>query len=183
VGNSANVAIGRLGVNYFYNRGYRTIAFLGPSTLGFSALREAGYRERMSELELPPHCFEGNEWTPDRIAHLLRLDARTAVVCAADNFARSLIESLDTPLVTVPSRLAVLGVDDDSLQNALSSLLNELTDARINKARELLTSTTLHMKEISSLLGMEDQSRFSMTYKRETGESPTQYRHRVLPIP
>jgi LacI family transcriptional regulator len=276
-----DVVIGRMGVDYFYNRGYRTIAFLGRDDMGFSVLREQGYRARMEDLGMPCHVFEFRDLDSRLIENLLGLDSRVAVFCAADNLARELIQTLETPLTTVPSQMAVLGVDDDTLQNALSpvslssirlsgerigyeaaeliyrmhrgekpptepiliqpqsivtrrstnalavedelvlrvmrfihnrvadfpdvpallkevkvsrrtlqtrfraatgrSLLQELTDARINKARDLLTTTQLSMKEIADLLGLIDQRQFSLMYKRGTGESPTEYRQRVQP--
>jgi LacI family transcriptional regulator len=273
--------IGRMGVDYFYNKGYRTIAFMGCSNLGFSNVREAGYRKRMGEWGLPCHCFDYDKVNAQTIEQILALDARTAMICASDHYARMLIEKLEAPLTTVPSRLAVLGVDDDTFQNVLSpislssirlsgecigfeaadlihrlhggaaapttpklippqsiisrrstdalaiedtlvlrtmrliqnnisefpdvlsllaevkvsrrtletrfrkatnrSLLNELTDARINKARDLLASTKLSIKEIADLTGMPDQSGFSKIYKRETGETPSEFRQRIQP--
>ncbi|MCC5839351.1 MAG: substrate-binding domain-containing protein [Opitutales bacterium] len=276
-----DLRIGRVGVDYFYNRGYRTIAFFGSSALEFSNVREAGYRLRVKELGLPCHCFDVGSMDARSIDRILDLDTRTAMVCASDHHARLLIDRLAAPLTTVPSRLAVLGVDNDTFQNSLSpiglssirlsgerigfeaadlihrlhrgenapatplliapqsivprrstdalaiedalvlrtmrliqsriadfpdvfsllaelnvsrrtletrfrkathrSLLNELTDARINKARDLLASTRLSIKEIADLTGIPDQSGFSKVYKRETGETPSAFRERVRP--
>lgn len=271
-------AVGRLGVDYFYKRGYRSIVFFGMPEMKFSELRQRGYEHRIQELGLTPHIFTQDQMNVME-EELLAIDVRVAVLCAADNLARTFLCTLEDPLQSVPTPLAVLGVDDDSLQNALSpvnlssirlsgeqlgyraadlvhrayhgeklpktpvkiapqtvmtrrstnalavtdplirkvlklihsqvssypdvgtllqdvsvsrrslenrfkevtgrSLLTELTDARIDKARELLTSTQLSMKEIADVLGLNDQRQFSLIYKRVTHETPTEYRQRV----
>lgn len=51
-----------------------------------------------------------------------------------------------------------------------------LTELRMRKARELLESSSISVKEIASRLGYEDPLYFSRQFKKNTGLSPTSYR-------
>lgn len=51
-------------------------------------------------------------------------------------------------------------------------------DIRLKKAQHLLADTDLALKEISFRLGFANSSTFSTTFKRISGESPSDYRHR-----
>ncbi|MCE1154536.1 MAG: AraC family transcriptional regulator [Bacteroidales bacterium] len=53
---------------------------------------------------------------------------------------------------------------------------NEL---RMEKARELLTETTLSVKEIAYMLHYSSSNQFSTMFKKFTGQSPQQVRHRA----
>lgn len=53
-----------------------------------------------------------------------------------------------------------------------------LNNLRIEKSKSLLLSTTMSGAEISGLVGFEDQSYFTKTFKRVTGITPDQYRKR-----
>ncbi|QUI25443.1 DNA-binding response regulator [Vallitalea pronyensis] len=53
---------------------------------------------------------------------------------------------------------------------------NYLIDYRLTKARELLTTTTLHVVEIAQLVGYPNENYFSKLFKQKMGMSPTQYR-------
>jgi len=48
--------------------------------------------------------------------------------------------------------------------------------ARIGRARRLLATTTLRVKEIAGHVGFEDPFQFSRTFRRRTGSSPRQFR-------
>ncbi len=54
---------------------------------------------------------------------------------------------------------------------------------RINRARELLHSTPLTVKQVAARLNFESAYHFSKTFKRKTGVSPTQWRGGVRSIP
>ena len=51
-----------------------------------------------------------------------------------------------------------------------------ILNLRIEKAKDLLTSTNYSVKEISTTVGYADSLYFSKTFLKETGFSPTQYR-------
>jgi len=57
-----------------------------------------------------------------------------------------------------------------------SSYLNRL---RVEKAMALLTGTSKSLNDIAKLCGFEDQSWFSKTFKRVTGDSPGKYRETI----
>lgn len=51
-----------------------------------------------------------------------------------------------------------------------------LTGLRMDKAKELLTSTEYSMKEICSMVGYADPNYFSRIFKKNTGVTPTEYK-------
>lgn len=62
------------------------------------------------------------------------------------------------------------------------NLTNYITNFRIEKAKELLRDTNLRSYEIAVQVGFPEESYFSRTFKKVTGESPNAYRkglHRV----
>lgn len=51
-----------------------------------------------------------------------------------------------------------------------------LNQVRIERAKDLLASTSIELADIASLAGFEDQSYFNRVFKRITGTSPGRYR-------
>jgi AraC-like DNA-binding protein len=51
-----------------------------------------------------------------------------------------------------------------------------ILQARIRRARRLLVTTTLRVKEIARLVGFDDPFQFSRTFNHRTGSSPRQFR-------
>ena len=115
-------AIGRMGAEHLLGLGYRTFAFLSTGELQFAEEREAGFIRAVEAAGLPVQRFKAAN--SNEVARLLPgwLDVPdpVAVMAASDLHARWLIEALEDPLALIPDRLAILGVDNDSLQNALS---------------------------------------------------------------
>ena len=56
------------------------------------------------------------------------------------------------------------------------TFIEYLTNVRIEKAKELLRSTTLRSSEISQAVGYKDSHYFSYLFKKETGFTPREYR-------
>lgn len=56
------------------------------------------------------------------------------------------------------------------------TFVNYLTLLRINKAKQLLSSTDLMVYEVSTNVGYENYSYFSTVFKKATGLSPREYR-------
>jgi YesN/AraC family two-component response regulator len=51
---------------------------------------------------------------------------------------------------------------------------------RIDRARQLLTMTSLSVKEISRQVGYETQFYFSLRFKKSTGQSPKAFRELAI---
>ena len=51
-----------------------------------------------------------------------------------------------------------------------------LNDYRIAKAKELLGTTDLGVKDVSYACGYADSSYFARVFKRQTGQTPSDYR-------
>ncbi|HEV8248104.1 MAG TPA: helix-turn-helix domain-containing protein [Polyangiaceae bacterium] len=58
-----------------------------------------------------------------------------------------------------------------------------LTQLRIDRAKELLSNSTLNLQRVAELSGLSTQSYLSRVFKRLTGETPAEYRARVRPFP
>ncbi|MEW6565014.1 MAG: response regulator [Spirochaetota bacterium] len=56
------------------------------------------------------------------------------------------------------------------------TFLELLTETRITKAKELLRTTTMKSYEIAEKVGYQDPHYFSITFKKVTGKSPSEYR-------
>lgn len=57
------------------------------------------------------------------------------------------------------------------------SLFEYVRDLRIAESKRLLQSTNLTIGEVSRSLGYRDPPQFSHSFRRATGQSPTEYRH------
>lgn len=55
-----------------------------------------------------------------------------------------------------------------------------LSEYRIEKAKQLLADVAINIKDISSEVGYRDSNYFAKVFKRVTGETPTDYRLRIL---
>jgi Response regulator containing CheY-like receiver domain and AraC-type DNA-binding domain len=59
------------------------------------------------------------------------------------------------------------------------TFIEYVTSVRMDKAKELLKFTGLRTYEIAARTGYSDAQYFSVLFKKHTGESPTDYRHRT----
>lgn len=55
-----------------------------------------------------------------------------------------------------------------------------LSEYRVEKAKNLLADVAINIKDISSEVGYHDSNYFAKVFKRVAGETPTDYRFRVL---
>lgn len=74
-----------------------------------------------------------------------------------------------------PSRFRHLFKDATGL-----SLKQYLKLLRMRKAKDLLETTLLSIKQIMSIIGVQDRSHFIRDFKRAYGFTPTQYREQHL---
>lgn len=71
---------------------------------------------------------------------------------------------------------------EDKFRKSLGrSLAEELNRSRIRRATELLGTTSLSIKQISFLVGFSEPRLLSRNFRKLTGETPGDYRQRVLP--
>ena len=89
-----------------------------------------------------------------------------------ENFHRRLSCNEIARLVNIsPSRLRHLFKAETG-----TSVARHLKSLRMQKARELLETTFLSVKEVMSRVGMSDESHFVRDFKKEFGLTPSQYR-------
>jgi LacI family transcriptional regulator len=116
--------VGKLGAEYLLGLGYRKLVFLSRRGLHYAAEREDGFVEAVRAAGAELHILRN--WTQDTMPGvaraLLDLGKDVAVMASNDLDARWLIEAFDDPESVVPERVAVLGVDDDPLENNLSAI-------------------------------------------------------------
>lgn len=62
------------------------------------------------------------------------------------------------------------------------SFVQYLKSRRMQRAKELIATTFLSMKQIMSKVGMHDKSHFAQDFKKIYGMTPTQYRARYLSV-
>ncbi|RUS47947.1 AraC family transcriptional regulator [Cohnella sp. AR92] len=57
-----------------------------------------------------------------------------------------------------------------------SGLLGYIHQIKLESAKELLSSTRLHVKEVAARIGIDDDKQFAKWFKRLSGVTPTEYR-------
>jgi LacI family transcriptional regulator len=95
--------------------------------------------------------------------------------------ALSLIRENAHQIVDIAEIARLAGVSRRSLETRFQKTLGrsphqELLRIRIEKAKALLSGTSLPMGKIAELSGFGDPYNFSRTFRRETGDTPRQYR-------
>jgi transcriptional regulator GlxA family with amidase domain len=108
------------------------------------------------------------------------MDRRVQIIIAwmQGNLHREmLVDDLAEIVNLSASRLRHLFKDETRI--SLSHYLKEL---RMQRARHLLETTQLSIKQIRVSVGMQNKAHFTQDFKRLYGMTPKQYRH-TLPIP
>ena len=118
-------SVGRLAAEHLLELGYRTFAFLGSATAGFSLEREIGFSEELSNhgFAVESHHAEYVLRPPfDRYTvgaeektklWLENLPKPVGVLCSNDEHARMLSFLCQSSRIPVPQDVALLGVDND----------------------------------------------------------------------
>lgn len=88
--------------------------------------------------------------------------------------AQAALEEMAQAVNLSPSRLRYLFKTETGMSPS-----DYLRHLRLEKARELLDTTFLQIKEIRTKVGIPDQSNFVRDFKRKYGASPTEYRRQI----
>lgn len=95
---------------------------------------------------------------------------------------RALRQGEPTSTPTLAACAKTLGLSSRSLQRRLgetgTSFRRELGIARVARAQELLTTTTLSVGEVAFQVGCASEQHFSRLFRRSTGESPARWRRK-----
>jgi LacI family transcriptional regulator len=88
--------------------------------------------------------------------------------------------------IGVDEIVAASGLSRSSLERRFRAALGrgplaELLRERVERARHLLTSTELSVKEVARLAGFRDVRHLCVTFRNKTGTSPARYRARCRP--
>ena len=107
-----------------------------------------------------------------------------AAIPAAVSF---FLESIFNP-VRIPGTISYYADEAGISENYLSRLVKQSTGrsvgawidiVRIQRAKRLLSSTSLPIIDIAASVGVEDQSYFSRLFKKETGITPSAFRKQM----
>ena len=131
-----NVSIGKLAAEHFISRGFHNFAYCGYNGINFSDVRcatfvseveRAGdvcqvFDARQSDLEdFSENVVRGERYTPQAIearsmrAWLRRLPKPIAIFCSHDLRAHQVLTLCHEVGISVPTEVAILGVDDDAI--------------------------------------------------------------------
>ena len=112
-----DAAVGRLGADHLLRLGYRTLVFHAPDARAFATSRFNGFTLRARELGLTPTLSSNDS----QLAHLLKtLPPPLAVMGCNDRAALAVLDACRAGGRKVPDEVAVIGVDDDDLVQALA---------------------------------------------------------------
>ncbi len=119
-------AIGRMAAQHLMERGLRHFAFYGHVRSGFTERRQSGFTAELARhgfecpsLRLDPERLVSERYEPHEARvrkWLLGLEKPVGIMADMDLAGRALTEVCRDAEISVPSDLAVLGVDDDELQ-------------------------------------------------------------------
>ena len=110
-------AVGKMAAEYLLSRGFRDLGFCGPGDLGYARLRQAAFREAVLGAGRACHVCDTRE--QPIIDWLRQLPKPAAVMACNDDWAYRVLADGDRAGLKVPDEIAVLGVDNDELFNAL----------------------------------------------------------------
>ena len=99
--------------------------------------------------------------------------------------ARQYVDSHLADLPSLEGLAEILGVSPFYLSKifkeaAGETYINYVTSARLEKAKKLLADGALIIKEISASVGYGDQNYFSKLFRQKYGETPSEFRARLL---
>ncbi len=142
---------GKIGADYFINKGFKKFAFYGYKNIVWSEERCEGFREKLTNYGLERNFFEyqnidsENLWfyesTP-LVEWLKSIPKPIALMACDDNQAHHITELCKQYQIKIPEEIAVLGVDNDEAVCTLSdpplSSINQAVEKGGYDAAELI---------------------------------------------
>ena len=120
-----HAAEGRTAAEYFIERGYSHFAYVGtPEPIAWSEARRKGFVSTLSKNGFSCRVFQLREQASRRnfmfesgqlAKWLSKLPPKTALFAVHDERAQQIVSLADKAGISIPDRIAVLGVDDDEL--------------------------------------------------------------------
>jgi LacI family transcriptional regulator len=129
-----------------------------------------GQRPPGGTILIPPTGVVARRSTDGVIASSPEVTAALAFIRASSHRA-----------ITVPDILKHVAVGRHTLQRAFrktlgKSIVSEIRRAHIERARQLLATTDLSIKEIADRTGFPDSHRLGRVFRQETRKTPSEYR-------
>ncbi len=143
--------------------------------------QEYNYREKVDRLEdvrsMKMWITNYVNWVMDYASSKVEAVETNVIVKAK----RYLADHYDNPELTLSEVAEAVGLSEKYFTNRFTketgeTFSNYLTQLRIQKAKELLKTTTFKSYEISEMVGYRNAEHFSRMFKKETGCTPAQYR-------
>ncbi|MDB5242505.1 MAG: transcriptional regulator, AraC family [Spirosoma sp.] len=115
---------GKLGANYFLQKGYTNFAFYGFNTIVWSRERAQGFEETLRQHKHTVYYFEhekarsGELWyyKPSSLSQWLKsLPKPIALMACDDDQGQHITEACKLAGIRIPEEVAVLGVDNDEV--------------------------------------------------------------------
>ena len=101
-----DLAVGRLGADYFLRRGFRHFGWYSPLDRHFAILRQQGFTARLAENGFEPVIALNRINLAHRVATMPK---PAAIMCCNDVSALEVLEQCRTDRVKIPDQVAVLG--------------------------------------------------------------------------
>ena len=141
-----NVGGARMAIDHLVAHGHREIAILGTSPQAFPSIvqRRRGYEQMMAESGLKLRSIDTPYWPPETAAtvgveYLLSHPEVTAVFCANDAVAVSLLQAARQVGISVPDQVSVVGFDDIDLAGFVSPALTTMAVDKVGMGRIAVT--------------------------------------------
>ena len=118
-----NAAISRLAVDYFFERGYRNLAYCGLEPLVWSCQRKETFAHYVAELGGEVFLYDrvlsrNTIWEKeldDIVTWLGGLPKPIALLACNDDRAQQVVQACHMARIKVPEEISILGVDNDDL--------------------------------------------------------------------
>ena len=151
--------VGRTAAEYFLDRGYASYAFVGsPETEEWGTVRCRGFGRRLAEHGFAVQTATFADGLPAMRRFLRRLPNGTALFAAHDRIAQRVLGLCLELGITVPERLAVLGVADDRIVcEAMTPPLSSISLDGVNTGRlaAQLLDELLHGEKVDRVLKLD----------------------------